>query len=194
MMPGDQLTPVTSRRSSSASVAEPAESGLDEIGDAVVVLVGDLAIVEALHLAAGLRKRASKWSRPMMPSMRRLDRLGVRLHRVEQRRAEDAMSTALSLIRLDSGARASPVASSTRPCLAVRGEAAELGDELAHGAVALALGVMNHIGGDQPGKPLRRIPVRRGRVGRLPLASSRAPSPRWWRPRRASRRSGSGAG
>ena len=29
---------------------------------------------------------------------------------------------------------------------------------------------MNHIGGDQPGKPLRRVPVRRGRVRRLPLA------------------------
>ena len=60
------------------------------------------------------------------------------------------------------------------------GETAELRDELAHGAVALAVGVMNRIGGDQPGEALRRIPVRRGRIRWLPLASSRASSPSSW--------------
>src|SRR5215212_718228 len=37
-------------------VAEPAEGGLDDAGNSVVVVVGDLAIVEALHLAAGGRE------------------------------------------------------------------------------------------------------------------------------------------
>ena len=54
-MPGDQLTPVISRRSSLRLVAAPAESGLDDEGDALVVVVLDLAVVEALHLAAGAR-------------------------------------------------------------------------------------------------------------------------------------------
>ena len=37
-------------------VAEPAEGGLDDEGDAVIVIIGDLAVVEALHLAAGSRE------------------------------------------------------------------------------------------------------------------------------------------
>ena len=40
----------------SLGVAEPAEGGLDDEGDAVIVIVGDLAVIEALHLAEGSRE------------------------------------------------------------------------------------------------------------------------------------------
>ena len=91
MMPGDQLTPVTMRaaRLSLHLLAEPAEGRLDEVRDAVVVADRrPCGSRSSPSRSRASRKRASKWSRPMMPSMRRLHRLRVRLHRREQRGCE----------------------------------------------------------------------------------------------------------
>ena len=90
MMPGDQLTPVIILRSSPASSPSQPKAVSTRYGIPSSSCSATLAIVEAVHLGSRrARKRASKWSRPMMPSADRLDRPGMLAHRVEQRRAED---------------------------------------------------------------------------------------------------------
>ena len=53
-------------------------------------------------------------------------------------------------------------------------QAAKLGDQLTHGAHPPAIGIVGDVAGDQALEVRRRVPVRRGRVRRLPFGPRRA--------------------
>ena len=101
-----------------------------------------------------------------------LDRLGMRLHGAKQAcRLHRIDRLAGNQIR-QRGAD-EPEALQHRLLLGAARQATELRDELADRAVAPAICIMGGIGGDQPLKARRRIPVRRGRIARPPLRPGR---------------------
>ena len=69
-------------------------------------------------------------------------------------------------------ARASPVEPRIAFALPCR-QAAKLGDQLTHGAHPPAIGIVGDVAGDQALKVRSRVPVRRGRVRRLPFGPRR---------------------
>ena len=171
-MPGDQFTPVTSRRLFVRLVAEPSEGSLDEEGNALVVASLRPCGSRSDSISQPSRsKRALKCVAADGAEQRRLDRLGMRLHGVEQAGRLHRIDRLVG-DSADSGARTAR-GLQHRLLLGAAGQPAELGDELADGAVAPAICIMGRIGGDQPLEALRRIPVRRGRIGRPPLRPGR---------------------
>ena len=169
MMPGDQLTPVTMPRAR-RPLCRRASRRRSRRGTGCRRRRGPRPCDSRSSPSRSRRawKRASKWSRPMMPSMAGLTGLECSLHRVEQRPQRPSVDGVVGDQARQRRAR-QPGRLEHRPLLGGAGEAAELRDELAHGAVAPAVGVMHHIGGDQPGS--RSGVYQCGEVGsrRLPL-------------------------
>ena len=166
-MPGDQLTPVTRRRSSFAlSPRQP--NAVSTRRESVVVVVGDLAVIEALHLAAGGGEASLKVLAADDAELSRLHRLGVLLHGRQQLPARLGIDLPIDD---EAAQRRAREPDRVEHCLLLRGaaQAAELGHELAHRPVAAIVGVVGDVGGDQALEPLRVVPVRAGRVGRSPL-------------------------
>ena len=123
------------------------------------------------------RNRCCRWSLPMMPSCSGFTGALLHLHRGQQSfdRA-DVQAVAVAQRR----ERRSSQAGRLQHLLLLRraAQAAELGDELAHRAVAAVVLVVGDVAGDQPLQVLRLVPVRGRRIGRPPLRPATDRSPR----------------
>ena len=195
-MPGDQLTPVISRRLRPAPRRRASRRRFrTTIRDPVVVVHRR----PCDSRSCPSRQPASREARLEVVAaddaeQRRLDRLGVRLHRVEQR----AQRRLVDGVVRGSGSTAAraPGRSPRAPafCFAVPERPRNSRDELAHGARPPALGVVRRRRRRPAAQPLRRVPVRRGRIRGLPLAPAGVRRRVVADARRTSRRTGSGAG
>ena len=149
------------------SVRTPAESCLDDPRDRVLH-AGETLVAERLHLAAMQVEAVFERLLADDAEQFRLYLGAFHLHAAQQvadHRAVDAGAVAQCRQRR---AR-QPGRVEHGLLLRAARQPAELGDELTNGPVLTGVLVVRDVGGNQPLEVLRRVPVRRCRIGRPPL-------------------------
>ena len=145
-----------------------AEGDLDDVGDAVVRRTLTPLVLERLGVAARRQEALLEVVGADDAEVLRLDRLAVRAHRRQQLGDAGAVDLLDAEELGERLVRAADFFEHLAPD-GGPGQAAKLGDEVAHGAVVSEVAIPGDVGGEVALQAARGVPVRTGRVARPPL-------------------------